>query len=212
MQERFRGIRISWRSRGIEELLPETKYVDETGQQVLGDAADLFVRGTITKVAPGVAYKGVPDGDSRVAQEVAYESSAAEERTVHLTIRVDRVLGGRANGSPIVVVLRIGKAQFDDAASALRSSEVVLPLIEPAAEPSFYNVPTGAYGLMGLGSVLTVVEDGGRLSFPFISDAARRRDLLSKTRTYQDLVAESQAPGRIVQLRRDGGDPYRPSG
>ena len=191
------------------ETTPLTRYVVDGIEQTVG-VSDLFVIGTVERVAAGYGYSW-PDGPQIVGgptTEVVlpFNHPDAHISTVHLHATVDTSLyrdEAYANQERGVIGLALlSPVDVDSLNSEITGKRIAAPLLDN--HKTFFRKEPGVYGVLLSGELLGFVSDDGLVEFPALHSLPRPQNG-SRPITVEDILN----PPEVITVRKDDGQYQR---
>ncbi len=160
------------------ETTPITRYVVDGAEQDSG-VSDLFVIGTVERVAAGYGYSwpGGPQIAGGPTTEVVlpFNHDDADISTVHLHAIVDTALyrdEAYANQEQVIIGLALlSPVDIDSLNREIAGKRIAAPLL--ANHRTFFRKEPGVYGVLLSGELLGFVSDDGLVEFPALHSLSR---------------------------------------
>lgn len=191
------------------ETTPLTRYVVDGIEQTFG-VSDLFVIGTVERVAAGYGYSwpGGPQivGGPTTEVVLPFNHPDADISTVHLHATVDTALHrdeAYANQERVIIGLALlSPVDVDSLNGEIAGKRIAAPLL--ANHRSFFRNEPGVYGVLLSGELLGFVTDDGHVEFPALYSLPRWRDGLRPT-----AVEDFLNPPEVINVRLIDGQYQR---
>lgn len=174
----------------LDDVLPNVVYRSGGKSSSMTTAV---VVGRLVSARHGRAFVN----DVPQSQEVGYSDAAADWRTVHFEVEVDRTLSGQQIKT-LTVGVSIGAGTDPDRfARGLMALGRVVLLITP--QDSVFDYDDSVHPLLGGGELVATVSSEGHLALPAM-DEAEADGLLKNTRTEDELATVSGRSTRQVEV------------
>lgn len=182
------------------EALPNTYFQHPDGTRSV--ASDVVVVGRVTKVNKGYGWV-LPDGvdDAPSENQAKFNDPRAIWKSVHLDLRVERVIAGRPVRTLRVGMAIDGNTDFDKFAAGIQEmgSAVWFLVRSPV-----FAYDRGLWSVLEDGAMIARIGQGASLSFDLI-EPFRNETYLGEAPTLDALQALADAPSRVFQLDNLGG-------
>lgn len=179
----------------LGELLPNVVFGESEATAMPVVRAVLV--GRIRSVEQGLGFR-VPDGDAPGGIRTSFDDKLALWKTVHLSVDVEKAIGGDATERTIRVGLAIDAGDSDKTIQALEDLGRVVVFLNRGASAVF-DYDDGLESLVDDGATLAVVDEEGRLTLPLM-DRARQASVLRGARSTDDLERHASEARQFVRL------------
>lgn len=180
------------------DLLPNRTY--QAGDGPEWSYSSSVVIGRFTAVEPGRAYSAE---DSPSGVEVPFDSPDVAWRTFHATVKVDRVVAGRALKAGEKVGFSFGPdLSPDEVLSGLADLGTVLLFLDESSRVFSYE--PGVLGSAWDGELVAQVDSEGNLTFPALEGDGE--GLPFRVTTVDGLEAAGRTPGERITLDPTGAE------
>jgi hypothetical protein len=202
-QDRLDGAAHIFPYENLTGLLANTLY--RAGDRPAAPVTVAVVTGRFLDLEPGRAF--AVEGDAPDGTEVAFESAAAQWRTMHARLRVDEVISGDVPGMEITVGLVFWpKSTLDPIRQDLLDLGPVVVFLDRSAV--FGYDPT-VFGVVLDGGLVAPIDATGGLSLPALEPVEAER-LLRGSTSVASLKAQARMPPTVIDLDATGTEKLRP--